>query len=218
MRKLSRSLEVFFLIILLTLSVEAEIVNEINRFDDIDVCEDYRNFLKGSSGRNQLECHPLADYLMASDGNGIRPHLRSIVDRWGEDSLLGASAATVWAVVLGDAILTYEWSELAGWRYAVRMTEVSDIERAVLYSHLLSEIQRLSVGRLCSEEFGCEEMRPLSSIGNIVGEEFANLDLVRADVVLFCLLTIDAFLIPVRDVLDSWKFANCVSGGKVNQQ
>ena len=67
--QLSKSLAIFFLIILLTFSAEAEIVNEIGRFDNIDVCDDYRNFLKGSSDRNELECHPLAEYLVASDGD-----------------------------------------------------------------------------------------------------------------------------------------------------
>lgn len=126
------------------------------------------------------------------------------------ESTFGSMAATMQSTVRGDAKKSYSLAGVSSSRVAIKLTGSGDLERAVLYNYLLSEIQRLAVVSMCQEELACEGLAPHLSITESMGRSYAELDSERPDIVLLCLLRTDGFLVPVRRVLDSKIFNACV--------
>ena len=111
-----------------------------------------------------------------------------------------------------DALRSYLWSEVAVRRVSIKMASSGDLERAAFYSFLLSEIQRMAVRAMCSDDFDCDQFDETSmSVSEFVGDEFRSLEQSRADLLLLCLLKTDAYQTPIRNVLRSPRYMSCIA-------
>ena len=192
----------------------AEIENAKDIYEESRVCDTYLRFLDDMRSRPESrldDCHDLAAFLIQNDTPEIRSFLRELMKFVSEGSTFGAMASTSWTVIHGDPLQSYISSEVAGRRISVRMASSGDLERAVLYSHILSEIQRMAVQSLCVNDAECSKLGALNTTSEIIGEEFKFFDKSRADVLLICLLKVDAFLVPIRNVMRSPKYMGCVA-------
>ena len=192
----------------------AEIENAKDIYEEYIACDTYLGFLddmRSLSGSRLDDCHDLASFLIQNDTPNIRSFLRKLIKFSGEESTLGALARTSWAVIHGDALQSYIWSEAAGVRISIRMASSGDLERAVLYSYILSEVQRMAVQSICMNDVECSKMGTLNTISKILGDEFKLFDESRADVLLLCLLKVDAVQVQIRSVMRSPKYMGCVA-------
>ncbi|MDO6478503.1 hypothetical protein [Shimia thalassica] len=203
-------LSVFLTLVILVNPIAAEVFNRDGVFNDVEVCSGYITFLEGNGSVDGNECHRLAAFLIENQHLELTDFLTEIANLAGTETTLGALARTLLATVSKDAELAYTWSELAGRRVAIKMAQSADTERAAFYAHLLSEVQRRSVVAMCKPEANCESLEPLTSVKELVGDRFGNLDDLRADFVLLCLLRTDAYLIPLRGVLESRALRQCI--------
>jgi hypothetical protein len=64
---------------------------------------------------------------------------------------------------------------------------------------------------MCRKDAECDTLPALTSIYDIVGIDFVGLNSARPRTMLYCLLKTDGFLLPVRDVLASSLFNECLS-------
>lgn len=190
--------------------LSAEVNNRTNIFESVDVCESYSNFLEMAAFDDTSNCHTIAKYLLANSDLGNQAFLRKLYDTTGENSSLGAIAQTMFATMRQDVLLAVSTSEMANRRILVSLTSSGDVERAVVYSHLLSEIQKSAIQNLCGSKDECDEIASVGSLESILGPQFSELDAKRADIVLMCLLRTDAYLTPIRFLLSSERFDTCL--------
>lgn len=212
LKQLARLVSIFIVLTAIVASkpASADVFNKIELFGKFEACEGYHDFLQGDINASKEGCHKLAAFLIEANQLELLEFLSEAANLSGPNSSFGALARTLEFVVWGNEIKTYTWSEVAGIRFSNKMSEASDTERAVLYSYLLSEIRRYAVVSMCKREAACEDLEPLNSINEIIGSGFSQLDKVRADYVLLCLLRADGFQVPVRKVLDSRVFDECI--------
>jgi hypothetical protein len=192
----------------------AEIDNAKDIYEESRVCDTYLGFLGDMRSRPESrldDCHDLATFLIQNDTPEIRSFLRKLMEFVTEGSTFGAMASTSWAVIHGDPLQSYISSEVAGRRISIRMASSGDLERAVLYSHILSEVQRMAVQSICINDAECSKLIALNTTSEIIGEEFKLFDESRADILLICLLKVDAFLVPIKNVMRSPKYMVCVA-------
>ncbi|WP_069300920.1 hypothetical protein [Neptunicoccus sediminis] len=187
--------------------------NDRDIFKNIEACEGYKLFLelKPVWRLNITECHPVAQLIIK---NGNKPNLvfvDAMIEKTPPSSPMGVSVSTLDAVRHGDVISTFLHSEAAGRIMAIRMGQSSDIERATMYSHLLYGIQLLAVQAVCGERFNCGELQNFARITEMFGSEFGFLDPIAPQFALLCLLKTDGHAIPVRTVLASPRFRECIS-------
>ncbi|PLS21821.1 hypothetical protein [Neptunicoccus cionae] len=191
--------------------------NKREIFENIEACEGYKLFLelKPVWRLNITECHPVAQLIIK---NGNKPNLvfvDALIEKTPPASLLGAMVLTLDAVRHGDVITSFLNSEIAGRRMAMGMGQSADIERATLYSHLLYGIQLFAAQAACEERFNCGELQNFARITEMFGSEFEFLDPVAPQFALLCLLKTDGYVVPLRTVLASPRFRDCISKWKL---
>lgn len=195
--------------------VHAEIVNDNDVYSGFEVCDAYLDFLSSDGDfpkQNLGDCHRLAAFLLEHHTPHVVDFIEELGEFSGEDSSLGAMARTFWSVMFVDALRSYLWSEVAVRRVSIKMASSGDLERAAFYSFLLSEIQRMAVQAMCSDDFDCDQFDEISmSVSEFVGDEFRSLEQSRADLLLLCLLKTDAYQTPIRNVLRSPRYMSCIA-------
>jgi hypothetical protein len=69
----------------------------------------------------------------------------------------------------------------------------------------------MAVQSICINDAECSKLVALNTTSEIIGEEFKLFDESRADILLICLLKVDAFLVPIKNVMRSPKYMGCVA-------
>lgn len=188
----------------------AEVRNEADVFVRQRSCGAYENFLNGKPTGSVEECHELERFIIEHDGPEITSYLRKLSSAAGAETSLGAAASALFATVYGEKLQAFNFSESAKRRMTIMLTTSGDVERATVYSHFFYDLQVQFLRDLCSGDRPCEIENSLSKIQDLLGADFEFLSHHRADRVLICLLKTDAFTVPIRDVLNSTKYLQCL--------
>ncbi|GHB40367.1 hypothetical protein GCM10007094_32120 [Pseudovibrio japonicus] len=196
-----------------------QIFNEQNLFDEQEKCNTHLEFLEGKDTALPEECHSIATFQIESHHLKDIDYLTRMYALAGEDTSLGALALAVQAAVLKvRPVLVYSHAEIADRRVSISMGQSSDIERAVLYSHLLSQVKRIALLSMCKKNANCELIPDFLTIQKSFGAEYSYVDELDPSFTLTCLLRLDSYLTPVRGVLSSIRFKEClVSRGNLLQ-
>lgn len=174
------------------------------------VCNGYLEFLDGAEQISGESCHKIATYLIESREYGPTRFLSEFHTRTGPNSPYMSLMQAQLATVLGDPISAYTWADIADRDMYSQLIKSGDEERASLYSTLLSGIKIQAIHSLCEREGICEDVVQYLKPSYVLGSGFEHLDKVRSDVVLYCLLRTDGYQIPVREVLTSRAFKDCI--------
>ncbi|KZL16700.1 hypothetical protein [Pseudovibrio sp. Ad37] len=189
-----------------------QIINEQNIFEKIDPCDTHHDFLEGKNTALPENCHSIATFQIENHHLNDRAYIRQLYALAGEDSPLGALALSIQAAILKVRPVTvFSYAEIADRRMSISMGQSSDIERAALYSHLLSETKRIALLSMCREDANCDLIPNFLTISKGYGTEFSYIDELDPSFSLNCLLRLDSYLTPIRDVLSSFRFKECVT-------
>lgn len=194
-----------------TLGVAEEIRNDEGVFAESDVCGAYENFLEGGGPETTTACHPVAKFLIENQSLDYLQFLKEINRKFGSGNFLDLLASGLQGVLFRDASETFLWMDHAD-RFSFTTFDgvTRDEERALFYSLLISDQKYQAIQSLCDPEADCETLKLFSSAKELLGIEYSWVDETRPDHMLMCLIRTDAFLVPVRSVLDSPKFSDCI--------
>ncbi|PLS21822.1 hypothetical protein [Neptunicoccus cionae] len=179
----------------------------------IEACDSYKLFLelKPVDEANIETCHPFNQAIIELGELPTSEFLNILKENIDPVTSFGATVLTLDVVSRGNAVSVFAQSEIAGRKEAMRMGGSGDIERATLYSHLLFGIQLQSFQQLCEERFNCGELQNFARISEMFGSEFGFLDPVAPQSALLCLVKTDGYVVPLRTVLASPRFRDCIS-------
>lgn len=189
-----------------------QIFNRQNIFKQMEECDAHTEFLRGQNAATPESCHLIATFQIENQHLNDTIFLLKFYKAAGQGSALGALAlATQAAVSKVEPIYIYSYADLADQRISISLAESFDIERAALYTLLLSDVKRIALLSLCDKTAKCNRLRAHLPIGENFGDKFSFIEEVDPSFTLNCLLRSDSFLIPVRDVLSSFKFKECLT-------
>jgi hypothetical protein len=86
-----------------------------------------------------------------------------------------------------------------------------DQVRASFYSSILSDLKSQFVKEVCpSNKFDCQLIDRFFELDEIIGDIGKDVLEERSDIVLLCLLRTDAFSMPLRELIVTPAFKNCI--------
>lgn len=201
-----------FLFVFGTHSFAEEVWNEDGVFAQVEVCSAYEDFLQGRETEAGDACHPIAEFLIENQSLGYLEFLEKISAGLGSENFLEMLASGLREVMFSNALLTFLWLDRADrWVFYTMKGTSRDEERAWLYSLLISDLKYRAIQSLCNPNADCNTLELFSSTKELLGSRYSWVDEARPDHILMCLIRTDAFLMPVRMVLDSPRFSTCIS-------
>ena len=193
------------------LYAESTVRNQRDPFVNLVACSHYKNFLSGTVVRHldKDDCHQLEKFTLTHFDSDIRVLLDLVLKLASPDSALFSIAHTADNIANKDVEGSYASAQIAARRVGQMMASSFDEERAVFYTKLLSDIQNQSVAAMCSSRFRCSDFRTTRKTSDILGTAYETFDSVETGILLTCLLRLDAFTVPIREVVSSPHFRNC---------
>lgn len=190
---------------------KAEVTNERNAFEFVTNCQAYQDFLAEKQITNRSDCNDWVLFLFDEKESKSHVFLRNVTEAVDPQSTYRFIAEVVAASQLGREQRTFLWAELASLNTAVAFSASVDQERIATYGTIFSELKLRAVRDICFGKSNCDEIEIDRSFEEILGRGFSNLDDTKPDVLLFCLLKTDGYLVPIRQVLGSAAFRSCIS-------
>lgn len=184
--------------------------NPVDIFGRIEPCRDYMRFLLERNDDGVEICHPAELFVLSSSNLPLWQMIERAVSSTASSSPRSSIADTLRALDLRDPIEVFNYSGRALRQVSIELALSQDLERAVVYSKVLQEIQIEAAGAFCARDWYCGDLTLTSSFAVLLGKEFSSLEVVRLDVVLSCLFRVDAFTVPVRTVIKSERFSICL--------
>ncbi|MTI16833.1 hypothetical protein E1162_06240 [Rhodobacteraceae bacterium RKSG542] len=189
---------------------ERSIRNVDGYFDRVYVCAGYNAFLSLKPIESYEDCNDIAKFLIRNRDLDAFHFTSGMVEHFGDSTNLGRVAAAVRATHHSSPEEIYTRSARAIRDMMNTMSEIGDVERAFIYTHLLQELQRQAVNDSCKMPLGCMKVRKSFGISDILGGGLAWADDFEAKKLLSCILRNDAFITEIRKVLVSENVSVCL--------
>lgn len=185
--------------------------NRPNLFENLEVCDAYRSFLNENSGPSFADCHPLARLLIENDDLEYQDYIDQLISVASDRSGLGLNARLAKSLFSTDFVEVLNAANLASIRVSIGIASTTDADRSFVYLHLIREISNKAVIALCADPDECRRLRSGSILSDAYGEGVMRLNSIRPDVLFYCLLKTDAYLVPIEEVLTSQKYRSCLA-------
>lgn len=189
---------------------EAQVVNDGKIFPREQLCAGYLEFLSNEEIKDFGDCRQPARFVIGSSEMPIDEFLESLSELAGERSNLGLMAKALMEGHGTQPQDVFRQAAAASQAAAISMGAAHDFERATLYAYLFQYLQSSVAMQLCRPDLSCGGLRPQTNIGGLMGYFFIELDQKPVKRVAQCLLRTDGYLVPIREVLDSDRFRECV--------
>lgn len=190
-------------VIIVPQGLRADMSNPLREYNGGEVCEQYLNYLKNEEQTFEVgstDCHPYEEVLMLSDSHSLVPFLNLLIELSSKDSSLEPVARLMREVVYENVIHVVQEADRASRTIVIERASIGDLDRAKLFSHLISAIELQGVKALCAKDCCCEEINSIFHISSLLESGMEHLDQMRSDKLLFCLLKTDAF----------WSSSECI--------
>ena len=188
----------------------AEVNNTPGRFDEITPCPAYFDFLDGGDPDKIDGCHSIAKFIIQAKDLSPTEFMKEYQNNTKNNTALRYLVNTQQAVIYGYAQRAYLLADLADRQIFYDLTRAHDDERAALYSSLLSGVKAQAIRTVCPVEAECSEMTRFLEPSKIVGSAFSHLDDFQSHWIIYCLLRTDGYEVPIREVLSSQAFPECL--------
>ena len=193
-------------------AANAEIRNEAQIHDASEICQEYLDYLAGGLPEASDACSPIERLLIDGADLEFRQFLEHFESEANPNSALSYMLQGLSAYLIGAGVEAFYFLDEADRAIFSGFQSIGDVERATLYSSLMSEIKLEIVSRNCGSGYQCHlGFESISSSDNF-GEQVSGLDEVLPYTMLYCLVRYDAYSIPVRQVLTSSAFTECAGG------
>lgn len=188
----------------------AEITNPDSMFKADWTCERYDSFLNEKISGDLQDCHTYARFLVENQILKEVNLLHAFRRLAGPKTKIGTTITTMLMVSSGQQYKAALAAEVAQRNMIFMMGSSGDRERGELYGEVLYRLGNAAQNETCLRVGKCIPQNTVHSIQSLMGNRFAYLDDVDPSSTLMCLLSVDAFLVPVRQVLASKRFNNCL--------
>lgn len=192
-------------------STVGQIFNRQDLFAPQRFCPPYEKFLHFEPYKNSQNCRLLENFLLRNAHLSDADFLAAYSEVVSPTSTTGTLVALAQAFMQNDLMNIFNLSGLAGGRAAGMLANSLDIERAALYGSLSFELGSQAAILFCSAEFECGGVVSPFNPSRDFGSEFIELEVSEPNRVLICLLRMDAYVIPIRDLLSSARFRACIN-------
>ncbi len=193
---------------------DTEIINEYKVFDPALECSAHTDFLKGKDVTTPNNCHGIATYQIENRQLTDIQFLKKMSLLADDGTSLGALIKAMQSSIFGDPTTIYSATELASRRVMISLGQSGDVERAVFYGQLLSDIKHKSLSYFCRKNTDCVNMGISLKTGKAFGASLSYIDDFPPQATLMCLLRVDSYLSPLRTILHSHKFSSCLKARK----
>lgn len=174
------------------------------------VCRQYLDFLDGDDPSNLNGCDEAEAWVIQNWVFDYGEFIQSYIAKASPRSATGAAVRAVQVAIRGDAKSTILFAEVAD-RYSFYVfSSRGDHERAVLYSSQVSKLKYNFIESICTPSEACRDISANPEISELLGTNFINLDSIRPEFAILCLLWVDSFNVPVREVIGSKRFNMCL--------
>ncbi|EEE38261.1 hypothetical protein RKLH11_2103 [Rhodobacteraceae bacterium KLH11] len=200
----------------LTLSIIAttalgDVINEGDVFAGRPICAEYQDFLGLEGNPQDSECTETQEFISNSANLEILDFLSEYLEKANEKSSLFLLANAQRAIVRGDYSAAFMWMDVADRQVYSDLILSGDQVRASFYSSVLSDLKSLFIKEVCqNNKFNCQLIDRYFELDEIIGDIKKNVLEERSDIVLLCLLRTDAFSMPLRQLIVTPKFENCI--------
>ncbi|MEM9360327.1 MAG: hypothetical protein AAGB04_29455 [Pseudomonadota bacterium] len=191
-----------------------DVTNESDVFEGRPICAEYQNYLGLEGGSQDTECSELEIFVSNSGNSGILEFLNAYIDNANKNSSLFLLANAQKSIVWGDYPAAFVWMDVADRQVYSDLILSGDQVRASFYSSLLSDLKSQFVKEVCSgDQIDCQLIDRYFELDEIIGDIGKDVLEKRSDIVLLCLLRTDAFSIPLRELILTPTFKNCIQFG-----
>ncbi len=198
------------LIIMATIAI-GDVKNDSNVFEDRPICADYQNFLGLEVNPEDTECTETQVFIASTGNLGVLEFLEAYSEAANKGSTLFLLAKAQGAIIRRDYSAAFVLMDVADREVYADLVLSGDQVRASFYSSVLSHLKALFVKEICQEtHFDCERIDRYFELDEIIGNIGKDVLEERSDIVLLCLLRTDAFSIPLRELIVTPKFKNCI--------
>lgn len=198
-------------LLLIPAKTMAEVRNDPRVFGDGRACEAYVEFLEEGPRIGTTPCHVLETFIVSNSGISDEVFLFELSLVSGFETALRALVETNIAVMQKDPASYFVLSELAGRSLAIQMALGGDEERSSLYAVVMYRIQVDALYKMCASNIDCFQIPETNDVSDILGVEFDHLDQLDSSRLALCLNRTDAYSVPIRMLLRSDAFEDCIS-------
>ncbi|MEL6641400.1 MAG: hypothetical protein AAFN63_18345 [Pseudomonadota bacterium] len=219
------------IVLLMPIPANSEINNGPRIFETVRACGPFMWFLRSrydseladrsesfSSSRisdltdrpELQDCHAIENFLLRNSHETDDVFLFRLERNSGRDSALSALVNMNIAVRKGDP-----WEVLASaldvaMVASIKLAMSQDEERAAVYGRIAQQLQLKAMDQICGLGEMCHRLPEVSGLMLILGDDFADLDTLPSERTAMCLIRVDGFTVPIRDVVKSRAFETCV--------
>lgn len=176
-------------------------------------CKNYSQFLSGDQSVQSKSCPSIVNFLIEHQQKGNEDFSNQASVDFGKTSGLGFLANLQSSIFTDSLDEAYFWAENADRQVYFSMRQSQDNTRAIIYSSLLSDLKRkFLMGERDADHSSRSEIFGFSNLQEIEFE----LNYIRSNdptLILMCLLRIDAFVVPLKEVFTSERYLNCTRQG-----
>ena len=198
-----------FLVCVFPIFLFAEVSTDKGRVNADWNCDAYKQLLSGDPSSADPDCHRLANFLIDWQHESDEGLIRQMADLADANSSLGSFTRVMWNLLKSRETELAKSAQLAQRRMTILMARSNDLERAELYAELFYRVSKNSRIGSCTGLGNCKPSVFLIKIEELLGDEFAFVENTDPSVLLMCLLRTDAFIVPIRVVLESPGFIGC---------
>lgn len=209
-------MSLFKFLLQLTLTIMAtiaagDVTNESDVFESRPICAEYQIFLGLKGNPQDTECNDTQIFISSSRNLDILEFPRAYSEAANKGSTLFLLANAQEAIVRGDYSTAFVLMDAADRVVYSDLVLSGDQVRASFYSSVLSDLKSQFVKEVCpGNKFDCQLIDRYFELDEIIGDIGKDVLEQRSDIVLLCLLRTDAFSIPLRELIVTPTFKNCI--------
>ena len=200
-----------FLTTLLAAPASAQTGTDPSVFATIQPCAAYTRFLEGEPAGDTAQCHPLTQALLGASDKGLMQFLRTYSNALPQNAVIRLLVQAEGEMVLGNAARSYMALDFADRALFSALEQSGDLDRARFYASVISNLKADALRGLCADQGeSCPDLRgfipPQDALAGFPAE-FAD---TWPGTLLLCLLRGDNYQVPIREVVQSMRFATCI--------
>lgn len=191
-----------------------EVTNESDIFKDRPICAEYQIFLGLEGNSHDSVCSDTQAFIVSTENLNILELLAAYSETANKGSSLFLLANALEAIVRRNYSAAFMLLDVVDRGVYSDLILSGDRVRAAFYSSLLSDLKAQFVKEVCQEnKFDCQLIDRHFELDEIIGDIDQSILEKRSDIVLLCLLRTDAYSIPLRELIATPKFKNCIKFG-----
>ncbi|WP_170566043.1 hypothetical protein [Ruegeria atlantica] len=192
-------------------SAAADVVNERNLFSEKSPCRAYSEFLEGNPSEEENGCHPISNFLISEANSSHLEFLQKYDEALADDTGLDFLVQAQTFIIRNEPVSAYFWLDISDRQHFSDMIVAGDVERAVFYAALISKAKADAVKSLCNANYmECERLAGYIEVDEVFSDLSPQHYSTKSDILLLCLLRSDAYVLPLKEVLKSARFNQCI--------